>query len=67
MKWNQVLGGVLIGLGFGLYLGGAIVELTQRWNSTSSAGACMLLVMTGVIASRSERRKKVPEKPDPDE
>jgi hypothetical protein len=64
MKWNQLFGGVLIGLGFGLYLGGAIVDLTQRWNSTSSAGGCMLLVMTGVIACR---RKKEPEKPGPDQ
>jgi hypothetical protein len=62
MKWNQFLGGILIGLGFGLYLGGAIVDLTQKWNSTSSAGACMLLVMTGAIACR-KNLKKEPEKP----
>jgi|GEM_PF-2591015 len=52
MKWNQVLGGVCIGLGFGLFLGGAIVDLTQKWNSTSSAGVSMLLVTTGMIAIR---------------
>jgi hypothetical protein len=63
MKWNQFLGGILIGLGLGLYLGGAIVELTQRFNSTSSAGGSMLLVMVGAIASGIGRRKKEPEKP----
>jgi hypothetical protein len=60
MRWNQFLGGVLIGLGFGLYLGGAIVDQTQRWNSTSAAGACMLLVVAGAIASRNSLRKKEP-------
>ncbi len=63
MKWNQFLGGILIGLGFGLYLGGAIVDLTERWNSTSAAGASMLLVLTGAIACWKNRRKKEPEKP----
>jgi hypothetical protein len=63
MKWNQFLGGILIGLGFGLYLGGAIADLTQRWNFTSAAGGCMLLVMTGAIACRKSLRKQVPEKP----
>jgi hypothetical protein len=53
MKWNQVFGGILIGLGFGLFLGGAIVDLTQKWNSTSSAGFCMMLTMTGAVAIRS--------------
>ena len=63
MKCNQVLGGILIGLGFGLYLGGAIVDRTQTWNSTSAAGVCMLLIMTGAIACRKNLRKKEPEKP----
>jgi hypothetical protein len=52
MKWNQFIGGIFIGLGFGLYLGGAIVDLTQRWNSTSSAGGCSMLVLLGAIALR---------------
>jgi hypothetical protein len=52
MKWNQFLGGTLIGLGFGLFLGGAIVDHTQKWNSTASAGGCMLLVLIGAIACR---------------
>jgi hypothetical protein len=52
MKWNQFVGGILIGLGFGLFLGEAIVDQTQRWNSTASAGGCMLLVLIGGIACR---------------
>ena len=67
MKWNQFLGGILIGLGLGLFLGGAIVDLTQKWNSTSAAGGSMLLVMTGVLAIQRERLKKQPEKAGPDQ
>ncbi len=59
MKWNQVFGGVFIGLGFGLFLGGAIVDMTQKWNSTSAAGVSMLLVLTGVLAIR---RNPLPKK-----
>ncbi len=55
MKWNQVFGGVLIGLGIGLFLGGAIVEITQKWNSTSAAGVCMLFILTGMMAIRRDR------------
>jgi hypothetical protein len=29
MKWNQFLGGLLIGLGFGLMVGGDIVQVPQ--------------------------------------
>jgi hypothetical protein len=67
MKWNQVLGGISIGLGLGLFLGGAIVDLTQKWNSTSSAGVCMLLVLTGVMAIRRDHSKKQSEKSGPDQ
>jgi hypothetical protein len=65
MKWSQVFAGVFIGLGLGLFLGGAIVDLTGKWNSTSAAGVCMLLVMAGVVAIQRERLKKQPEKPGP--
>jgi hypothetical protein len=67
MKWNQVFGGVFIGLGLGLFLGGAIVDLTRKWNSTSAAGVCMLLVLTGVMATRRGRLKKQLETPGPDQ
>ena len=63
MRWNQFIGGVFIGLGFGLFLGGAIVDLTQKWNSTSAAGVSLLLVMAGAIATQRDRSKKQPEKP----
>jgi len=65
MKWNQVFGGIFIGLGLGLFLGGAIVDLTQKWNSTSAAGVCMLLVLAGAMAIQRDRLKKQPEKPGP--
>jgi hypothetical protein len=67
MKSNQVFGGVFIGLGLGLFLGGAIVDLTKKWNSTSAAGVCMMLVLTGVMATRRDRLKIKPEKPGPDQ
>ena len=67
MKWNQVFGGVFIGLGLGLFLGGAIVDLTGKWNSTSAAGVCMLLVLAGAMAARRDHLKKQPEKPGPDQ
>jgi hypothetical protein len=63
MKWNQVLGGVFVGLGFGLFLGGAIVDLTQKWNSTSAAGVGVLLVIIGMVAIQRDRFKKQPGKP----
>ena len=65
MNWNQVFSGVFIGLGLGLFLGGAIVDLTGKWNSTSAAGVSMLLVMTGVIAIQRARLKKGPDKAGP--
>jgi hypothetical protein len=67
MKWNQVFGGVFIGLGLGLFLGGAILDLTQKWNSTSAAGVSMLLVLAGAMAIRRDRLKTPPEKPGPDQ
>jgi hypothetical protein len=67
MKWNQLFGGVFIGLGVGLFLGGAIVDMTQKWNSTSAAGVCMLLVLAGAMATRRDLLRKQPEKPGPDQ
>ena len=67
MKWNQVFGGVLIGLGLGLFLGGAIVDRVQKWNSTSAAGVCMLLVLIGTVAIRRDHLKKQNEKPGPEQ
>ena len=65
MKWNQFLGGILIGLGFGLYLGGAIVDLTGRWNSTSAAGGSMMLVFLGAISLRRGLVPRGRTSPDP--
>jgi hypothetical protein len=67
MKWNQVFGGIFIGLGLGLFLGGAIVDQTGKWNSTSAAGVCSLLVLAGALATRHDLLKKQPEKPGPDQ
>jgi hypothetical protein len=65
MRWNQVFGEVFIGLGLGLFLGGAIVDLTQKWNSTSAAGVSMMLVLSGVVATRRDLLKKQPRKTGP--
>jgi hypothetical protein len=51
MKWNRLVGGILIGLAFGLFLGVAIVDLAQHWYSNTTLAASMLLVATGVAAS----------------
>jgi len=67
MKWNQVFGGVLVGLGIGFFLGGAIVDQAPKWNSTSSAGGCMLLVLIGSVAIRRDQQKNQNKKPGPDE
>ena len=67
MNWNQVFGGVFVGLGLGLFLGGAIVDVTRKWNSASAAGVCMLLVLAGATAIQRDRLKKKPEKPGPDQ
>lgn len=67
MKWNQVLGGVFIGLGFGIFFGGAIVNWTGQWNSTSAAGGGMLLVITGMLAIRRDRLHKALERKGPEE
>ena len=67
MKWNQVFGGVSIGLGLGLFLGGAIVDLTQRWNSTSAAGVSMILVVSGMVAIRRGLLKKQPRETGPNQ
>ena len=60
MKWNQFVGGILIGLGLGLFLGGAITTRMGHWNSTSAAGVSMLLVLTGTVATRRDSLKKHP-------
>jgi hypothetical protein len=43
----------------------AILDLTQKWNSTSAAGVSMLLVLAGAMAIRRDRLKTPPEKPWP--
>lgn len=65
MNWPQIFAGILIGLGLGLFLGGAIVDVTQKWNSTSAAGVSMLLVVTGVIAIQRRRRQTQPKQLNP--
>jgi hypothetical protein len=65
MRWSQFFGGICIGLGFGLFLGGAIVDATGRWNSTSAAGVGSLLAVTGVIATQRDRITRSSEKSVP--
>lgn len=63
MKWNQLFGGLFVGLGLGLFLGGAIVDVSQKWNSTSAAGVSTLLVLAGVLAARRDIVKKEAARP----
>jgi hypothetical protein len=53
MKWNQFLGGLLIGGGLGLMAGGAIVQVPEdgKGERKYPVFPSMVLTMTGVIAS----------------
>lgn len=50
---KQFIGGILVGLAFGIMLGAALVEGKKKVNYTSMAGVCMLLAITGVAAARA--------------
>ena len=58
MRWGQFLGGACIGLGVGLFLGGAIVVANGGWNSTAAAGVGSMLVTTGAIATQRDRLRQ---------
>jgi hypothetical protein len=53
MKWNQFLGGILVGLAFGIMVGSAIGPGSPEKVTTSTAGFCAMLALAGVVAARS--------------
>jgi hypothetical protein len=53
---KQFIGGVLVGLAFGILLGAALVEEKKEINYTSMAGVGMLLAMAGVMMARRPSR-----------
>src|SRR3954463_3427201 len=50
---RQFFGGVLVGLAFGMLLGGALVDRQKKFNSTSMAGVGAMLALAGVAIARS--------------
>jgi hypothetical protein len=67
MKWNQFLGGILIGAGLGLMVGGAIVQVPEggRGERKYPLFPSMVLTMTGVIASGIGHSRFRPRPHDP--
>jgi len=50
---KQFFGGVLVGLAFGMLLGGALVDRQKKFNSTPMAGVGAMLALVGVAIARS--------------
>jgi hypothetical protein len=50
---KQFFGGILVGLGFGIFLGAALVEGKKEVNYTSIAGVGSLLAMAGGVMARA--------------
>ena len=50
---RQLVGGVLIGLAFGMFIGAALAEGKKQVNSTAMAGVGMILAITGVATART--------------
>lgn len=61
MKWNQFLGGVLVGLAFGIMFGSAYGPGSPDKVKSGTAGFCTLLVIAGLSAARIGYRKHAPE------
>jgi len=57
MKWNQFLGGVLVGAAFGIMIGAAYGPGSPEKVTTSTAGFCTLLVLAGGAAISKELRR----------
>ena len=57
MKWNQFLGGVLVGAAFGIMIGAAYGPGSPEKVTTSTAGFCTLLVLAGAAAISKEFRR----------
>jgi hypothetical protein len=67
MKWNQLLGGVLIGAALGLMVGGAVVQIPQdgKGERKYPVAISMMLMLTGVLAAGSGRRRSGPDNATP--
>ena len=54
MKWNQFIGGILIGAAFGLIIGAAVVRLPEDSSGKRGYpyGPAALLAMVGGITAR---------------
>ena len=61
MKWNQFLGGVLVGAAVGIMLGAAYGPGSPEKVTTGTAGFCTMLAIAGVAAAGIGRRKVVAE------
>lgn len=57
MKWNQLLGGILIGAAFGIMLGAAYGPGNPEKVTTGTAGFCTLLAIAGGAAAKIGQRK----------
>jgi len=67
MKWNQFLGGVLVGVAFGIMLGAAYGPGNPEKVTTGTAGFCTLLAIAGGVAAGIGRRKNQAEPPRPEQ
>ena len=54
---TQFLGGVLVGLAFGIILGAYLVEGKKEVNYTSIAGVGSMLAIAGVLIARGRSPK----------
>jgi hypothetical protein len=60
MKWNQFLGGMLVGAAFGIMVGAAIGPGSPEKVTTSTAGFCTILAIAGVAMARGKRTANQP-------
>ena len=54
---KQFLGGVLVGLAFGILIGAALAEGKKEVNYTSIAGVGSMLALAGVLIARGRSPK----------
>ena len=65
MRWNQFLGGVLVGAALGIMIGAAYGPGSPEKVTTSTAGFCTILAIAGGAAAGIGRRKNEAEQPRP--
>jgi hypothetical protein len=58
MRFARVfIGGIFVGLAFGMLLGAGLVQGEQNVNSTKFAGVGIILAIIGVATARTASRK----------